>query len=207
MCQLMGMNCAALTDFTFSFRGFARRGGDTDVHSHGWGLCFYEGRGVRAFHDPDPASESRLAEFLQTYPVKTRHRRRRRRAASSLRSSFRSARFRLRSDRGVSVSVEFGPPSPRPRASAFGARPSSAAVSLGLPVDGAPGQSVRTLPVSADSCPASTRALDRLSRFDAVGAAFLAPRLSIPRIGRELTPTVRFSSRPVAQKPSRRSSG
>lgn len=37
MCQLMGMNCAALTDFTFSFRGFARRGGDTDVHSHGWG--------------------------------------------------------------------------------------------------------------------------------------------------------------------------
>ena len=33
----MGMNCAALTDFTFSFRGFARRGGDTDVHSHGWG--------------------------------------------------------------------------------------------------------------------------------------------------------------------------
>eukprot|EP00985_Skeletonema_marinoi_P026423 scaffold20459_cov145-Skeletonema_marinoi.AAC.3 len=42
MCQLMGMNCAALTDFTFSFRGFARRGGDTDVHSHGWGLCFYD---------------------------------------------------------------------------------------------------------------------------------------------------------------------
>jgi len=29
MCQLMGMNCAALTDFTFSFRGFAMRGGAT----------------------------------------------------------------------------------------------------------------------------------------------------------------------------------
>lgn len=71
MCQLMGMNCAALTDFTFSFRGFARRGGDTDVHSHGWGLCFYDGRGLRAFHDPDPACESLLAEFLQTHPVKT----------------------------------------------------------------------------------------------------------------------------------------
>ena len=25
-----GMNCATLTDFSFSFRGFARRGGDTD---------------------------------------------------------------------------------------------------------------------------------------------------------------------------------
>lgn len=71
MCQLMGMNCADLTDFTFSFRGFAMRGGATDVHSHGWGLCFYEGRGLRAFHDPDPASESLLAEFLQRNPVKT----------------------------------------------------------------------------------------------------------------------------------------
>lgn len=71
MCQLLGMNCAALTDFTFSFRGFALRGGATDVHSHGWGLCFYDGRGLRAFHDPDPAAESLLAEFLQTHPVKT----------------------------------------------------------------------------------------------------------------------------------------
>ena len=71
MCQLMGMNCAALTDFTFSFRGFAMRGGATDVHSHGWGLCFYDGRGLRAFHDPDPAADSLLAEFLQTHPIKT----------------------------------------------------------------------------------------------------------------------------------------
>ena len=71
MCQLMGMNCAALTDFTFSFRGFARRGGDTDVHSHGWGLCFYDGKGLRAFHDSEPAADSKLAEFVQTNPVKT----------------------------------------------------------------------------------------------------------------------------------------
>lgn len=71
MCQLLGMNCAALTDFTFSFRGFARRGGDTDVHRHGWGLCFYDGRGLRAFHDPLPAAESLLAVFLQSHPIKT----------------------------------------------------------------------------------------------------------------------------------------
>jgi len=134
MCQLMGMNCAAMTDFTFSFRGFAMRGGATgmsalvlfccviiwcvqydclgdlaasldlclslfdclckpnaltyvisslfhlrkplnshlpDVHSHGWGLCFYDGRGLRAFHDSDPASDSLLADFLQQNPVKT----------------------------------------------------------------------------------------------------------------------------------------
>jgi hypothetical protein len=38
MCQLMGINAASLTDFRFSFRGFARRGGATDIHSHGWGM-------------------------------------------------------------------------------------------------------------------------------------------------------------------------
>ncbi|KAL7477983.1 hypothetical protein ACHAW6_003772 [Cyclotella cf. meneghiniana] len=71
MCQLMGINAAALTDFRFSFRGFARRGGDTDIHSHGWGMAFYDGRGIRAFHDPDPAADSLLAEFLQAHPIKT----------------------------------------------------------------------------------------------------------------------------------------
>jgi len=29
MCQLLGMNCNAPTDVTFSFRGFAQRGGNT----------------------------------------------------------------------------------------------------------------------------------------------------------------------------------
>ena len=42
-----------------------------DVHSHGWGLCFYDGRGLRAFHDSEPASDSLLADFLQQNPVKT----------------------------------------------------------------------------------------------------------------------------------------
>lgn len=41
------------------------------MHSDGWGLCFYDGKGLRAFHDPDPASESLLADFLQTHPIKT----------------------------------------------------------------------------------------------------------------------------------------
>jgi predicted glutamine amidotransferase len=35
------------------------------------GLCFYDGRGLRAFHDSEPAAESSLAEFLQIHPVKT----------------------------------------------------------------------------------------------------------------------------------------
>jgi len=65
------MNCAKPTDFTFSFTGFARRGGDTDCHEDGWGLVFYEGRGVRAFHDPLPAAKSPIAELVANYPCKT----------------------------------------------------------------------------------------------------------------------------------------
>jgi len=70
-CQLLGMNCATPTDFTFSFKGFSLRGGATDVHGHGWGIAFYEGRGLRAFHDPEPCSSSPIAELVSNYPLKT----------------------------------------------------------------------------------------------------------------------------------------
>lgn len=71
MCQLLGMNCAEPTDFTFSFKGFRRRGGQTDKHSHGWGLAIYEGQGLRTFLDPLPACESPFAELVSRYPIKT----------------------------------------------------------------------------------------------------------------------------------------
>ena len=71
MCQLLGLNAAAPTDFSFSFKGFCQRGGNTDVHSHGFGVCVYEGRGVRNFHDTLPACQSPLAAFLVSYPIRT----------------------------------------------------------------------------------------------------------------------------------------
>jgi len=71
MCQLLGMNCNTPTDFTFSFTGFAARGGDTDTHADGWGLAFYEGRGCRSFVDNLPSSASPIAEILKSYPIKT----------------------------------------------------------------------------------------------------------------------------------------
>ena len=33
MCQLLGMNCNIPTDICFSFTGFQKRGGGTDVHA------------------------------------------------------------------------------------------------------------------------------------------------------------------------------
>ena len=71
MCQLLGMNCAAPTDFSFSLKGFCRRGGATDKHSHGWGAAIYEGRGLRCFHDTLPACKSPIAELIQNYNIRT----------------------------------------------------------------------------------------------------------------------------------------
>lgn len=51
MCQLLGMNCAAPTDVTFSFTGFAARGGITDHHADGWGIAFFEDKACRLFID------------------------------------------------------------------------------------------------------------------------------------------------------------
>ncbi len=83
MCQLLGMNCNAPTDVTFSFRGFAQRGGHTDHHSDGWGIAFFEGdsqvdgvghgKGLRHFVDHLPACESPVAELIRRYPIKSRN--------------------------------------------------------------------------------------------------------------------------------------
>ena len=73
MCQLLGMNCNTPTDVTFSFAGFAQRGGRTDHHADGWGIAFFEGAGVRQFVDVEPAADSGLARFVRGYPIKSRH--------------------------------------------------------------------------------------------------------------------------------------
>ena len=58
MCQLLGLNCATPTDANFSFTGFRRRGGATDHHADGWGIAFFEGKGLRLFVDHGSARES-----------------------------------------------------------------------------------------------------------------------------------------------------
>jgi predicted glutamine amidotransferase len=71
MCQLLGMSCNVPTDICFSFAGFSARGGGTDVHSDGWGIAFFEGRGCRMFHDPLPARTSRVAELVRQHPIRS----------------------------------------------------------------------------------------------------------------------------------------
>jgi len=71
MCQLLGMNCNTPTDITFSFSGFAQRGGVTDHHSDGWGIAFFEGRGVRHMMDHESSATSPVAELVRGYPIKS----------------------------------------------------------------------------------------------------------------------------------------
>jgi predicted glutamine amidotransferase len=71
MCELLGMNANVPTDIRFSFAALARRGGATGPHVDGWGIAFYEGRGARMFHDPQPSAHSEIARLLRDYPLKS----------------------------------------------------------------------------------------------------------------------------------------
>jgi glutamine amidotransferase len=69
MCQLLGMNCNTPTDICFSFAGFRQRGGLTAQHRDGWGIAFFEGRGVRLFLDPQSSVESPVADLVRQFPI------------------------------------------------------------------------------------------------------------------------------------------
>ncbi len=71
MCELLGMSANVPTDICFSFTGLIQRGGNTGPHADGWGITFYEGKGCRAFKDPSPSCESKIAKMVVSYPIKS----------------------------------------------------------------------------------------------------------------------------------------
>ncbi|MDO4433298.1 MAG: class II glutamine amidotransferase [Alysiella sp.] len=73
MCQLLGMNCNTPTDIVFSFEGFRKRGGLTDHHTDGFGIGFFEERGLRLFLDDKPSIESPIADLVRTYQIKSKN--------------------------------------------------------------------------------------------------------------------------------------
>jgi glutamine amidotransferase len=70
MCQLLGMNANTPTDVMFSFTGLARR---ADEHRDGFGIAFFEDRGLRLFVDPASARVSPVAAMVRDYPIRSRH--------------------------------------------------------------------------------------------------------------------------------------
>lgn len=71
MCELLGMSANVPTDICFSFTGLMQRGGRTGPHKDGWGITFYEGPGIRSFHDPEPSVASPIAELVRRHPIKS----------------------------------------------------------------------------------------------------------------------------------------
>ena len=68
MCQLLGMNANTPTDVMFSFTGLAHR---ADEHKDGFGIAFFEDRGLRSFIDQHSARASPVAELVKRYPIKS----------------------------------------------------------------------------------------------------------------------------------------
>jgi predicted glutamine amidotransferase len=68
MCQLLGMNANTPTDVMFSFTGLATR---ADEHKDGFGIAFFEDRGLRLFVDHHSARQSPVAELVKHYPIRS----------------------------------------------------------------------------------------------------------------------------------------
>lgn len=71
MCEMLAMSAKLPTDISFSFTGFAMRGGETGPHRDGFGICFYEGKAVREFKDYLPSVDSPIADLVRGYPIKS----------------------------------------------------------------------------------------------------------------------------------------
>jgi len=70
MCELLGMNANTPTDAMFSFTGLATR---ADEHKDGFGVGFFEDKGVRLFIDQHSARNSPVAELIKTRPIHSRN--------------------------------------------------------------------------------------------------------------------------------------
>jgi predicted glutamine amidotransferase len=68
MCQLLGMNANTPTDVMFSFAGLAVR---AEEHKDGFGIAFFEDRGLRHFIDHHGARTSPVAELVKRYPIRS----------------------------------------------------------------------------------------------------------------------------------------
>ncbi|KKO45804.1 glutamine amidotransferase [Arsukibacterium ikkense] len=71
MCELLGMSANVPTDICFSFKGLKERGGRTGPHKDGWGVAFYDNKGVCTFKDALPSYQSEIARLVSDYPIKS----------------------------------------------------------------------------------------------------------------------------------------
>lgn len=71
MCELFALSASAPVDIKLSLCELARHGGETGIHSHGWGVAFLDGRDVRLIRDPSAAAHSPWVQCLQDHAIRS----------------------------------------------------------------------------------------------------------------------------------------
>lgn len=71
MCELFALSASAPVDIKLSLAEIARHGGETGIHTDGWGVAFLEGRDARLFREPIAAATSPWVQCLQAHPIKS----------------------------------------------------------------------------------------------------------------------------------------
>lgn len=64
MCELFGMASGSPSRVTYSLEEFSRHGGQSYRNKDGWGIALYQARDAYLFKEPDPASDSALAQLV-----------------------------------------------------------------------------------------------------------------------------------------------
>lgn len=60
------MSANVPTDICFSFKGLKERGGRTGPHKDGWGVAFYENKGVCTFIATEPLTRNEQWHQMQS---------------------------------------------------------------------------------------------------------------------------------------------
>lgn len=72
MCEFLGMSVNMLIDLCFSFIGFMCCGGEIGLYKDGWGVVFYEGKGVCLFYDFEFCVILKIVEFVSKFLIKSK---------------------------------------------------------------------------------------------------------------------------------------
>lgn len=72
MCELFGMASASPSRVVYSLDEFSQHGGQSYRNKDGWGIALYQPRDAYLFKEPEPASDSALAELVRenAHPTK-----------------------------------------------------------------------------------------------------------------------------------------
>lgn len=73
MCEFLGMSVNIFIDLCFSFIGLICCGGEMGLYKDGWGVVFYEGKGVWMFYDFEFCVILFIVDFVLKFFIKSKN--------------------------------------------------------------------------------------------------------------------------------------